>query len=134
MNADISKGTFTAEDLIFVHSFGWFAFPVEITSSPSLTELKAAALRMVVAMDSARADVGDWEVGFNRTVAGNITSLVDVRFWAETDTPCLKGRVKNIARGTTDPEIDSVTWIDFNNNMAPLALVENFTTRWRHLH
>ena len=93
MNTDISKGTFTAEDLIFVHSFGWFAFPVEITSSPSLTELKAAALRMVVAMDSAGADVGDWEVGFNRTIAGNITSLVDVRFWAETGTPCLTDRV-----------------------------------------
>ena len=127
------KELFTAEDLIFVHSFGWFAFPVEITSSPSLTELKAAALRMVVAMDSARADVGDWKVGFNRTIAGNITSLVDVRFWAETDTPCLKGRVKNIARGTTDPEIDSVTWIKFSNNMAPLAFVANLATRWRHL-
>ena len=87
------KELFTAEDLIFEHSLGWFAFPVEITSSPSLTELKAAALRMVVAMDSARADVGDWEVGFNRTIAGNITSLVDVRFWAETDTP-LTDRVK----------------------------------------
>ena len=94
MNADISKGTFTAEYLIFEHSLGWFAFPVEITSSPSLTELKATALRMVVAMDSAGADVGDWEVGFNRTIAGNITSLVDVRFWAETDTPCLTDRVK----------------------------------------
>ena len=30
----------------------------------------------------------------------------------------------NIARGTTDPEIDSVTWIKFSNTMAPLALVE----------
>ena len=29
----------------------------------------------------------------------------------------------NIARGTTDPEIDSVTWIKLINNMAPLALV-----------
>ena len=27
----------------------------------------------------------------------------------------------NIARGTTDPEIDSVTWTKFGNNMAPLA-------------
>ena len=41
----------------------------------------------------------------------------------------------NIARGTTDPEIDrAVTWIKFSNNMAPLALVAYFTTRWRHLH
>ena len=41
---------------------------------------------------------------------------------------------ENIARGTTDPEIDSVTWIKFINNMAPLALVANLATRWRHLH
>ena len=41
---------------------------------------------------------------------------------------------KNIARGTTDPEIDSVTWTKFGNNMAPLAFVANLTTRWRHLH
>ena len=27
----------------------------------------------------------------------------------------------NIARGTTDPEIDSVTWINFCNNMTPFA-------------
>ena len=27
----------------------------------------------------------------------------------------------NIARGSTDPEIDSMTWIKFSNNMAPLA-------------
>ena len=40
----------------------------------------------------------------------------------------------NIARGTTDPEIDSVTWIKLGNNMAPLTLVENLATRWRHLH
>ena len=39
----------------------------------------------------------------------------------------------NIARGTTNPEIDSVTWIKFSNNMAPLALVPNLATRWRHL-
>ena len=40
----------------------------------------------------------------------------------------------NIARGTTDPEIDSVTGTKFGNNMAPLALVVNLTTVWRHLH
>ena len=41
---------------------------------------------------------------------------------------------KNIARGTTDPDIDSVTWIKFSNNMSTLALVPNLATRWRHLH
>ena len=40
---------------------------------------------------------------------------------------------KNVARGTMDPEIDSVTWIKFSNNMAPLAFVANLATRWRHL-
>ena len=47
----------------------------------------------------------------------------------------LNGKCKvNIASGTTDPEIDSVTWIKFINNMAPLALVAYLATRWRHLH
>ena len=41
---------------------------------------------------------------------------------------------RGIARGTTDPEIDSVTWTKFGNNMAPLALVAILATRWRHLH
>ena len=27
----------------------------------------------------------------------------------------------NIARGTTDPEIDSETWTKLGNNMAPIA-------------
>ena len=40
----------------------------------------------------------------------------------------------NIARGTTDPEIDSETWTKLGNNMAPLALVANLATRWRHLY
>ena len=40
----------------------------------------------------------------------------------------------NIARGTTDPEIDSVTWIKLGHNMAPLTLVANLATRWPHLH
>ena len=35
----------------------------------------------------------------------------------------------NIARGTTDPEIDSVTWTKFANIMARLALVSNLATR-----
>ena len=39
----------------------------------------------------------------------------------------------NIARGTTDPEIDSVTWIELGNNMAPLTLVANLATRWHQL-
>ena len=41
---------------------------------------------------------------------------------------------KIIARGTPDPEIDSVTWIKFINNMALLALVAYLATRWGHLH
>ena len=41
---------------------------------------------------------------------------------------------KIIARGTTDPEIESVTWIKLGNNMAPHTLVANLATRWRHLH
>ena len=39
----------------------------------------------------------------------------------------------NIARGTTDPEIDSETWTKLGNNMAPLALIANLATRWGHL-
>ena len=34
----------------------------------------------------------------------------------------------NIARGTTDPEIDSVTWIELGYNMASLTLVANLIT------
>ena len=44
------------------------------------------------------------------------------------------GSDKNIARGTTDPEIDSVTWIELGNKIAPLTLVAYLATRWRHLH
>ena len=46
----------------------------------------------------------------------------------------IRGGVKNIARGTTDPEIDSITWIELGNDMAPLTLVANLDSRWRHLH
>ena len=42
--------------------------------------------------------------------------------------------ILNIARSTTDAEIDSVTWIIFINNMVPLALVAYLATRLRHLH
>ena len=45
-----------------------------------------------------------------------------------------KGSNENIARGTTDPGIDSVTWIKFDNNMAPLALAANLATIWHHLY
>ena len=41
-------------------------------------------------------------------------------------------QTKNIARGTTDPEIDSLTWTKFSDHMA--ALVTNLATTWRHLH
>ena len=42
----------------------------------------------------------------------------------------------NIARGTTDPEIDSMTCIccKFSHQMTQLALVVNLATRWYHLH
>ena len=65
----------------------------------------------------------------------------------------------NIARGTTDPKIDSVTWTKLGNNIAPFALnlqiwpsdgatcisrkfghqtaplaLGNLTTRWHQLH
>ena len=42
--------------------------------------------------------------------------------------------IVNIPRGTTDPEIDSVTRIEFGNNMAPLELIANFSTRWCNLY
>ena len=39
---------------------------------------------------------------------------------------------RNIARGTTDPEIDSITWTKFSDHMA--ALVTNLATRWHYMH
>ena len=45
-----------------------------------------------------------------------------------------ENQIENIARGTTDPEIDYVTWTKFGNHMAPLVLVANLATIWRHLH
>ena len=53
--------------------------------------------------------------------------LVD---WLVAHEPWAKG---NIARGTTDPEIDSETWTKLGNNMAPLALIANLATGWRHM-
>ena len=48
----------------------------------------------------------------------------------------IQQNLKNIARGTTDPEIDSVTRISckFDHQMAPLASVVKLATRWRHLY
>ena len=40
--------------------------------------------------------------------------------------------LRNIARGTTDPEIDSITWTKFSDHMA--ALVTNLATRWHYMH
>ena len=37
----------------------------------------------------------------------------------------------NITRGTTDSEINSVTWIKFGGHMAPLTLVTYLTTYLR---
>jgi len=65
--------------------------------------------------------------------------------------------LENIARGTTDPGIASITWFispatkqansverkiqvkhsigsKFGHQIAPVAFVTNFATRWRHLH
>ena len=46
----------------------------------------------------------------------------------------VKVYMKNIARSTTDPEIDSRTWIELGKKIAPLTLVAYLATRWRHLH
>ena len=43
----------------------------------------------------------------------------------KSSRPALKQH-SNIARGTTDPEIDSVTGIELGNNMAPITLVANW--------
>ena len=53
--------------------------------------------------------------------------------WLEYKKVIINYQSWNIARGTTDPEIDSVTWIKFINNMAPLAVVAYLATRWRHI-
>ena len=49
---------------------------------------------------------------------------------------CYRGPVcfQNIARGTMDQEIDSVTWIELGNNMSALTLVANLANRWQRLH
>ena len=65
----------------------------------------------------------------------NIPSFVLKQIYVHHTTPhASQVHLANIARGTTDPEIGSVTWIKFSNNMAPLALVANLATRLRRLH
>ena len=68
-------------------------------------------------------------------------SLLNKYIFVKTDCSneshvCIQRRIENIARGTTDPKIDSVTCISckFGNQMALLVLVANLTTRWHHLH
>ena len=46
--------------------------------------------------------------------------------WNQSQSLCCRHVFLNIAGGTTDPEIDSVTWIKFGNNM---ALIANLATR-----
>ena len=69
-------------------------------------------------------------INFQNIVRRIVSSLSDISKKIEFSETI----ILNIARGTTDPEIDSVTWIKFINNMAPLALVAYLATRWRHLH
>ena len=59
------------------------------------------------------------------------TNTRDATWWPELEQ--MQVKIKNIARGTTDPEIDSETWTKLGNNMAPLTLIANLATRWRHL-
>ena len=60
--------------------------------------------------------------------------MANFSIFATSGWPRQKLFAKNIARGTTDPEIESVTWIKLGNNMAPHTLVANLANRWRHLH
>ena len=59
----------------------------------------------------------------------------NIRICAENVIQSLRAlcHTLNIARGTTDPEIDSVTCIRLTTTW-PLTIVANLTTRWRHLH
>ena len=68
-----------------------------------------------------------WALGGNYNVAIFIALFKLIWFGTVKQYPL------NIARGTTDPEIDSETWTKLGNNMAPLALIANLATRWRHL-
>ena len=61
---------------------------------------------------------------------GRDSSATTFSFWTKDPLIRVEGedKMRNIARGTTDPEIDSVTWIKFSNNMALLALVAYLVT------
>ena len=63
--------------------------------------------------------------GYPPTISETERAIID---------PLVSKGPENIARGTTDPEIDYMTWIKFINNMAPLALNAYLATRWHHLH
>ena len=64
----------------------------------------------------------------------NTPNSVKVDFYTSKCKKKVKFNKKNIARGTTDPEIDSLTWIELGNKIAPLTLVAYLATRWRQLH
>ena len=69
---------------------------------------------------------------FSKPVGAWRHLTVLVKNWPK---PYKRGKsTENIARGTKDQGIDSVTWTKFGNNMAPLALVVISTTRWHHSH
>ena len=65
----------------------------------------------------------------------NIPSIPSFSFEAYLYLKSSLQQSKNIARGTTGPEIDSMTCISckFGHHMAPLVSVANLTTRWHHL-
>ena len=63
----------------------------------------------------------------------NLTLFSFANPMTDTKTKTREAPKINIARGTTDPEIDSETCTKLGNNMAPLALIANLATRWRHL-
>ena len=68
-----------------------------------------------------------------RCASGNVFTDSDLKVQS-VENGKIPAKKLNIARGTTDPEIDSITWIKLGKNMAPLTLVANLATSWRHLH
>ena len=87
-----------------------------------------------------RSEYGDYFDTESSNCANSPLCTVSLRFMHIAQISChllssnFRCVTTNIARGTTDPEIESVTWIKFCNNKAPLAPVANLSTRWRHLH
>ena len=74
---------------------------------------------------------------FTYTNLGNIDTINTGTFfdtYDQTKKTWSQGKIKNIARGTTEPEIDSVTWTRFSDHKAWSPDVANLATRWRHLH